>query len=30
MSMPMPAPATITQICCLEKLSVVAFEAQKP
>ena len=30
MSMPMPAPATITQICCLEKLSEVAFEAQKP
>ena len=26
----MPAPATMTQICCLEKLSVVALEAQKP
>ena len=26
----MPAPATITQICCLPKFSVVALEAQRP
>ena len=26
----MPAPATMTQICCLPKLRVVALEAQKP
>src|SRR5580704_17298010 len=27
---PMPAPATMTQICCLPKESVVTFDAHRP